>query len=117
MSLAAKIRAQREHRIAIDKYTFVVRRPTKLQMVAMREALVGGTLEQKFAALLPFVVGWDGVTELDVLAGGGPLPVLFDSEGCAEWLGDREDLLVPLCSAIGTLCAEHLARAEAAEKN
>ena len=52
------------------------------------------------AALLDFVVGWDGVTALDLYPGGGPEPVPFDAESCKEWLSDEIEMFGLVTDAI-----------------
>lgn len=47
-----------------------------------------------------FVVGWEGVTEDDVVGGGGSDVVEFDVSLWHEWCADRKDFWGP--------CARHL---------
>lgn len=110
MSLVQKIRKARESRVEVGGYGFQIRRPTALEMIEINGKPRG-------RAYLGFVVGWDGVTQLDVMPGGDPHPLEFDAGVCAEWLTDRLDLLAPLIQAIDDACAAHEARLEDSKKN
>lgn len=109
--LVEKLRKARERTVEVAGYTFTVRRPTDVE--AQRLRVISSTAE-----LIPFVVGWAGVKELDVLPSGGDgHPVPFDPDVCREWLSDRPDLLQPLVDAIVAAYREHTAELEAGEKN
>lgn len=110
MSLAAKIRKARESAVEVGGYTFTVRRPTDIEMLDLQG-------EGSVARLLPFVVGWAGVKELDLVPGGDPHPLPFDGAACAEWLADRPDLLGPLVSEIVASYGRHAAALDTAAKN
>jgi hypothetical protein len=94
MSLVEKIRKARETKVDVGGYTFTVRRPTPVDMYRLNGRAVDAEV------LMPFVIGWGGVAELDILPGGDPHPLAFDAQVCAEWLADRPDLLIPLSTAI-----------------
>jgi hypothetical protein len=117
VSLADKIRRQREVRVPAGRFTFIVRRPTALQMDEVRPALRDGSTRAKAHALLPFVVGWDSVTEGDVLAGGAGHPLPFDAEVCVEWLEDAPELLGAVLQGVVDAFTAHQQRAEAAAGN
>lgn len=110
MSLADKIRKAREIRVPVGGYTFTVRRPTDVEIIELR-----GTIP--ITRLLPYIIGWEGVTEGDIIPGGDPHPLAFDAEACAEWLSDRPDLLGPLVEAIMDAYRQHVQRLEEAAKN
>lgn len=110
MSLVQKIRKARESRVEVGGYGFQIRRPTALEMMEINGKARG-------RAYLGFIIGWDGVTQLDVIPGGDPHPLEFDADVCAEWLTDRLDLLAPLTDAIDSAYAAHEARLEDAKKN
>lgn len=103
MSLVEKIRKARETKVEAGGFTFVIRRPTALEMSEMASASRG-------RAVLPFVIGWDGVREMDIIPGGDPHPLPFDAGVCAEWLADRFDLLVPLATQVFDAFVAHQAR-------
>lgn len=110
MSLVDKIRKARERDVEVGGYTFTMRRPTDIEAMALRDA-------DSVADLLPFVVGWAGVKEIDVLPGGDAFPLAFDAAVAAEWLADRPDLLDPLVTAIMDAYRAHAAALEGAAKN
>lgn len=86
-TLSQRMRRAREVRVPAGKYTFVIERPTPEDIAELR----GGV---SHAALKRFVIGWEGVTELDLgLPGGDPHPLPFDADACSEWLADRPDLM------------------------
>lgn len=110
MSLADKIRKARETRVTDGKFTFVVRRPTDLEMLKFAQS-------KDPAELLRFVVGWEGVTELDLYPGGGPEPVPFDPESCREWLSDRIETFGKITDAVMSAYEAHQKAQGLAEKN
>lgn len=109
MSLVEKIRKAREQQVVAGDFTFTVRRPTDVQMMA----LTGKGIE----SLVPFVIGWEGVREMDVLPGGDGHALAFDAAVAAEWLADRPDLLTPLADAIIAGYKAHAETLGAAAKN
>ena len=110
-ALLQKMLRAREKRVIIGRHTFIVRRPTPLEH---EENLRKGNIAR---GILDFVVGWDGVTEADLVKGGDPHPVLFDAEVCAEWLSDRPDLFEPIARNVVDSFGEHVATLEASLKN
>lgn len=110
MGLVEKIRKARETKVEAGGFTFVVRRPTDVEMMELR-----GT--GSVARLFPFVVGWEGVKELDLIPGGDPHPLAFDADVCTEWLSDRPDLFGPLVEQILSSYSKHAEALEAAAKN
>jgi len=110
MSLIDKIRKARETKVEAGGFTFVIRRPTELEMVEIQSLPRG-------RAILPFVIGWEGVKELDLVPGGDPHPLDFDADVCTEWLTDRLDLLGPVADGVFAAFSAHAARLEDAKKN
>lgn len=92
--LLQKMLRAREVRIPADKYTFIARRPTPLER------------EEKFKdanparAILTLIIGWENVTEADLIPGGDPHPIAFDAAACVEWLADRPDLFAVVVEGI-----------------
>lgn len=86
-TLAEKLRAAREHRVETGGHTFIYRRPTPVEWAADIRALGGDR------AILKAIVGWESVTEHDLLGNEVAVPIKFDSDTAAEWLSDRIDLL------------------------
>lgn len=103
MSLIDKLRKAREKKVEAGGVTFIVRRPTDLDMMEM-----AGKVDAR--RLIPFVIGWEGVTEGHLVNGGDPHPLPFDKDACAEWLADRPDLLAPVVERIIGLYSEHAER-------
>jgi len=112
MSVLEKLREAREQVVPVGKYSFRILRPRALEMVEMQH-----TTLSRGRAVLPFVVGWEGVTSLDLIPGGDAHPLPFDAAVAAEWLTDRLDLLQPLTDAIFKSYADYEAAQETARKN
>lgn len=96
-ALLQKMLRAREVRITAGdagQYTFVARRPTPIE----REEKFKG--ENPARALLSLVIGWEGVTEGDLIPGGDPHPLPFDAAACSEWLADRPDLFAAVVDGI-----------------
>lgn len=108
--LVEKLRKARETVVEVGDFEFTIRRPTDLEAQRLRLAVSSGDL-------IPYVVGWNKVRELDVISGGDPHPLPFDAAVCAEWLADRIDLLDPLVSKIVEAYKAHADALGAAEKN
>ena len=110
MSLVDKIRKAREQSVEAGGYTFTVRRPTDVEMLELR-----GT--GSIARLFRFVVGWEGVKEIDLVPGGDPHPVPFDADICTEWLSDHPEIFGPLVDAILGGYRQHAEALETGTKN
>lgn len=91
-----KIKKARETNVTVDRFTFTVRRPTDLEYFT---ELHGQRLKQG-DIMQRYVLGWSGVTELDIISGGDGVPVEFETELFMEWIADRPDLWAPLTNAI-----------------
>lgn len=109
-ALAEKIRKAREVEVEAAGFSFIVRRPTDLEMIDLRGAKVG-------RVCLPFVIGWKDVSELSMLGTGSPHPLEFDKEACAEWLNDRLDIVSELAKAIFDAYEDHVKKVSEAVKN
>lgn len=109
-TLAEKIRKSRESRVEADGFTFLIRRPTDVQMVEF-------STTRKTEALLQHVVGWEDVKESDLYPGGEGHPAAFDVDACFEWLTDRADLMATVVTAILDAYQRHKQELETAEKN
>ena len=108
--LTDKIRRAREVRVPAGEFTFVIRRPTDVEWIE-----IAG--QSTARAVLPFVIGWEGVKELAMIPGGDPHPLPFDSEACSEWLSDRIDLLPILLEAFVKSYEAHIEQRSVAVKN
>ena len=109
-SLSEKLRKARETKVEAAGFSFVVRRPTDLEMIDLRKQSTG-------RAALPYVIGWEGVSELSMLGTGSPHPLDFDAVACAEWLPDRLDILAAIVEALFNAYQAHATKTEEALKN
>ncbi len=91
-ALSEKIRKAREIRVPIGGHTFVILRPTTMDMIELQG-------QSAARAILRHIIGWESVTTLDLYPGGDGAPAPFDADACAEWLSDRVDLLGPIAQA------------------
>lgn len=94
-ALITRLRKQRELKVVVAGMTFIARRPTDVEMVAISRA---GIDVSEIAAR--HVIGWDGVTENAIAGGGGSAVVPFDAELWREWLADRPDFWLPIGNAV-----------------
>lgn len=110
MSLADKIRKAREVKVEIDDFTFTVRRPSDLEMIELQK-------QSAARAILDFVIGWDGVSELSMFDGGSPHPLPFDKAACSVWLEDRLDILSKIVAAVFKSYEDHALKIAETVKN
>lgn len=94
-ALIARLRKNREGRLAVEGFTFTYRRPTDVEMIGIGRA---GLDWAQLAA--QYVIGWEGVTDGAIAGGGGTNPVAFDAALWREWCADRPDFWAPLGQAI-----------------
>ena len=109
-SLINQLRKAREVKVEAGGFTFTVRRPTDTEFVEHRELKV-------FEIAQEYVVGWAGVTEADIVKGGGEDPVPFDRALWREWAADRPDLWEPIFEAVLTAYEQHAQTRREASKN
>ena len=109
-ALSEKIRRSREIRVEAGGKVFIVLRPTTMDMIELQG-------KSAARAILPHIIGWEGVTGLDLYPGGDGAPVGFDADACAEWLSDRVDLLGPIAQAAVDAYDDHRQRIEDDAKN
>jgi len=113
MSLIEKIRKSRQSRVRHGSWEFTITRPTDMDMLDFRAA---GRVTQG-DLLKRFVMGWDGVTETDVIPGGSGVAVPFSADLFAEWIVDRPYLWDILTAAIIDGYKAHEAALEESAKN
>jgi hypothetical protein len=108
--LIEKIRKARQTRVTVDGKTFIVRRPTD------KEAHFdfSGTLQLDLIERM--VVGWEGVTEIDLIPSGDSSSVEFDHDLFVEWIADQPKLWPELTKAITKEYAAHAEKLAEAEK-
>ena len=85
-SLIDRIKAARQTRVTSHGKTFIISRPTDLDMMDLRAKDV-----KQGDLITRFVTGWDGFTELDLVSSGGPDPVAFDAALFAEYIADHPE--------------------------
>lgn len=107
--LLQRLRASRETWVTIDRFDFLVRRPTDVQLVR-----TAGRSDADF--LRECLVGWRNVRTVDVVPGGDDAPAPFDIETAIEWLEDRADLFPKLLEAIVAVLNARVQRLADAEK-
>ena len=97
--LLEKLRKSRQVNIEIGGFTFIVQRPTQVDFNSIpREKgdyLDGGKKKTGYFPVVEptirqFVVGWQGVKEIDLIPGGDSIPAEFDAEVLVEWLKDKQ---------------------------
>lgn len=113
-ALSEKIRKAREVRVefedAVGKKEFIVLRPTTVDMAEMAG-------KSKARAILGFIVGWSGVSSLDLYPGGDANPVEFDKDAGSEWLLDRIDILSAIADKAMDAYQAHQKNLEQIQKN
>jgi len=117
--LTARIRKSRELRIELDKprgdgkFTVVALRPNDLEM----SELVALSGHQHIRRMLECVVGWEGVTEDDLVGGGGTDSVPFDARLWVDWAADNGTWWNPIAERLKAAYATHIESLEVAAKN
>jgi hypothetical protein len=108
-TLIEKIRKARETLIYEGGFGFMIRRPTDLEIIQMR----GQSIRESDVMRL-FVVDWRDVTEADLIPGGSPVRVPFDSELFMEWVADRPQFWAPIVNAVMASYQSHQESMESA---
>ena len=104
-----KFQASRRSWVESGKHRFQIQRPTMLDVV--KSGRDGEQLTIEFAA--GFVVGWDQVTEADLIPGGDPEPVAFDPAIFKVWIAEQPALWRPISEGIAAAYRAHEERTEA----
>ncbi len=86
----------RETQVEAGGHIFIIRRPTALDVARMQVAGQQFTIDQA----VRYLSGWDKVNEIDLIPGGVPEPLDFDSDLCAAWVFDRPDLWEPIVTGV-----------------
>lgn len=111
MTLADKIRKARETSIKVVGFKLLILRPTDMEAVGMNYS--DTPIGEVISAVSKFVIGWDGVKESDLIAGGSPDPVAFDAETFGEWIKDKPDMWEPIANGVLESYKAHVKRVEA----
>ena len=100
--LSERLRRQREVKVTIGKWTFTALRPTDVEALELHQN------NRTFDVLASrFVVGWQGVTEDDLIGGGVQEEVPFDLDAWQEWCANRTDFWEPIAKAILDAYTKH----------
>lgn len=111
MNLIDKIRKARETGVEANGRQFVIRRPTD------EEALrIGRDDMDMIEVVKRFTIGWD-LSEIDLIPGGSPEKLPFDSLLFGEWVSDNPAVWEPLAKAIMDSYKTHADKRETAVKN
>lgn len=86
-ALGDKMRKAREFKREVDGLMLVMRRPNEAEYARLERQ--GAT---RFQVAEQFVIGWEGVTEADLLPSGGSDALTFDRDAWSELLGARHEL-------------------------
>lgn len=110
--LLAKIKEQRRFKVTVEKYSFTVRRPTDVEVVKLTRD--GSDF---FDIAAEYVSDWAGVTEDDLVGGGGSDAVKFDARVWREWCADRPEFWMPIATAVLKAYDAHAERLATLAKN
>ncbi len=113
-SLIDKMRKGRESVIEFDGFKLTIRRPTDLDFADRPDA---GTARDHMLFWTRYVVGWDGIKEMDLFPGGGGDPVPFDLESFQYWFEDQPDHWEKLIYAVRGSYTQWHERKEEESKN
>lgn len=94
-----------------DGHSFTIRRPTDEEALSLR-----GDDVTLVSIVKRFTIGWN-LEEIDLIPGGGPVKVAFDSDLFAEWVADRPDVWEPLGNGILEAYKAHSDKRSEAAKN
>ena len=111
-SLIDRIKAARQTRVPSRGKTFIVRRPTDLEMMELR-----GRQVKQGEIITRFVTDWESFTELDFISSGGPDPVAFDADLFAEYIADHPEHWDTIVSSVIDGYQAHQAAVEESLKN
>lgn len=102
LSLIERLKKQRELVLDVDEFKFTLSRPTDLDIIELR----GQDLPQS-QILKRYVKDWGGMTEAQIIPGGTPEKIEFDSELFIEWIADKPNLIRSLVHEIVTAYQTH----------
>lgn len=108
-TLIEKLLRAREKGVEVAGHTFTIRRPTDADVMIMRD-------KAPLDFVTRFVVGWD-LKELDIIPGGGPEAVPFDTALWGAWVLDHPEVWDPLSMAIVESYESHVKAREESAKN
>jgi hypothetical protein len=117
----SKIEKSREKWVTVGGHDFLIRRPSRTQVMLMaeenrRRKKSGAGEDVSLDQLLACVVDWK-VPENQLFAGGGGTIPPFELEDLKEWLGDQPDLHNDIGSAVIKLIQEFEAKKDKVAKH
>jgi hypothetical protein len=107
-----RLRKNRELKVTVGKFTFICMRPTAEEMVEFYQKSTSNSEITRRS-----VIGWDGVTEDDIVGGGVQTPLPFDAGVWAEWCADRSDFWPVITNRLLDAYKQHAAQIKDAGKN
>ena len=112
MALVDQIRAARETWVTAGGFHFLIRRPTKYQLVRWSSDVGDATTR----VLRESVIGWKDIPGHLIAPGLDGSTPPFEMEAFLEWVGDRPDVMIEIGSAVNDTVTRYLDATEAAEK-
>lgn len=107
------IRKNRQLSVTVGKFKFIATRPTDAAVLDFSRN--GGSKLVDLAQ--QYVVDWEGVTENDLMGGGGTDLIPFDAMLWREWSADRPHFWGPIGQAIWDAYKAHEASLEKIQGN
>lgn len=132
-NLIEKLKKSRETNVKVDGKTFIIIRPTAMQIMNWLNDINGNPLSKddikqiymemfslknqlwrKLAqqAIELFVVGWSGVKEIDIIPGGADIELPFNRELFLLWVQDYPAIVTELGFNILDAWSNHLQRVD-----
>jgi hypothetical protein len=102
LSLIERLKKLREFVVEIDEFKFTLSRPSDLDIIELR----GRDLPQS-QILKRYVKDWGEMKESQIISGGTPEKIDFDSELFIEWIADKPNLIRELVHEIITAYQTH----------
>lgn len=110
-ALITRLKKQREGKVTVGEFVFIVRRPTDVEVLQIRNSSMSWP-----EAAGRHVVDWSNVTENDIVGGGGSDKVPFDRALWLEWYADHPEFWEPIGQFVIDAYEAHQKDIEAVEK-
>lgn len=118
--LSAKILAARRRWVEVPGHPgwgLEIQRPTDYDLQHLRARKLPDGIQVAVELVKQCVVGWRGITEADLVPGGGAAAPAFEAATWAAFIEDRPDLWGPLSDAIWAMVGERERELEALRGN
>lgn len=112
IQLLEKLKQARQSRVQCGEITFIITRPTDQDMAYANRVNLG----QK-EIFSKFVIGWEGVKEIDIIDSGDSTPAEFSPELFASWIEDKPDYWQPIAQGVKEAYKKHVEKRADALKN